>query len=102
MISAGAIENCGNVGILQLPHNHDFKTVKTFQEADNLCKESSLQLPDEEIKACMKTLQTKMINRIGYKNVPPVWFDVDVDYYDKAERRHVVCSVRKFNQAMLW
>ena len=102
MISAGAIENCGNIGILQLPHNHDFKTVKTFLEADNLCKESDLQLPGEEMKKCMSTLQTKMMHRIGYKKEPPVWFDVDVDFPVKTQTRHVVCSVRKFNQAMLW
>ena len=50
----------------------------------------------------MSTLQTKMIHRIGYKKEPPVWFDVDVDFYDKTQKRHVVCSVRKYNQAMLW
>ena len=94
------------MGILQLPHIHDFNHLKSFSQAQDLCKKSGLILPplfpEVVMKKCMTKLQNRMRMRIGSENLPPVWFDVDVDFPDKTQKRHVVCFVGKFNQAMLW
>ena len=103
LISAGLIANCGNTGILQLPHNHDFKDVKTFLQADNLCQNSGLKLPqnnNQEMRNCVMELQERIRKRTGQPIWPEIWFDVASHFEDQI--RHVVCFVRKFNQAMLW
>ena len=98
---AGAIENCGDIGVLQLPHNYAFKALKTFNEAQNLCEKSGLKLPqffpNMLMKKCVTKFQERMKKHMGF--LPPVWFDVD--YRFQPRYRRVVCFVGKFNQAML-
>ena len=57
-------------------------------------------VPDQAMKKCVVKLQKRMKNHMGFKDLPPVWFDIDSHF--GTQKRYVVCFVRKFNQAMLW
>ena len=101
LISAGAIEDCGNTGILQIPSNYDFKNLKTYSQAESLCSHSGLELPGHSggMGSCLRNFRNRMRDRIGFKHLP-VLFIKHNEHHDDP-KHHVVCLVRKFNQAML-
>ena len=100
LISAGAIERCGNFGTLQLPSYHDFKSLKTFGEASKICRNLGQEIPvlSDNLNVCMVRLQKKMQERIGSTSELRVWFNVDSSWTTK---RHVVCFVCKFDHATI-
>ena len=100
LISAGAIERCGNSGTLQLASYHSFKSLKNFGEATMICKNLGQKIPvySDDLKACMVRLEKKMQERIGSTRRAGVWFSHDSHWITK---RHVVCFVCKFDHATI-